>query len=268
MQLEGLRCGVGIWLPLLAFVASCGIACPASQTAPLRCARAGIDEYAAVRYVIDGDTVVLADRRKVRLIGINAPEVGREGRRSQALAEPARGALKRLLTGQSRVGLQYDRQQRDRFGRQLSHLLLRDGTNVQAWLLERGLATALIFPPNLDYVECYRDAERAARRSNLGLWRLARYKPVDAGRVAGLPRGYRVVTGRISGVRATRASQWLNFGPAFAVRIQRTDLRYFRHLDFHHWVGKLVSMRGWLSRRNGKTYMRLRHPAQLDATPG
>ncbi|MGH8511156.1 MAG: thermonuclease family protein [Gammaproteobacteria bacterium] len=257
-----------IWLPLLAFVASWGIACPAPQGAPLQCAPAGIDEYAAIRYVIDGDTVVLADRRKVRLIGINAPEIGREGRRSQALAEPARGALKRLLAGQSRVGLQYDRQQRDRFGRQLSHLSLRDGTNVQAWLLERGFATALIFPPNLDYVECYRDAERAARRSNLGLWKLARYKPVDAGRVAGLSRGYRVVTGRINGVRATRASQWLDFGPAFSVRIQRTDLHYFKRLDFHHWVGKLVSVRGWLSRRDGNSYMRLRHPAQLDATPG
>ncbi|MGH6830349.1 MAG: thermonuclease family protein, partial [Methylocella sp.] len=150
-------------LRLLAFVASWGIACPALQAAPLQCAPAGIDEYAVVRYVIDGDTVVLADRRKVRLIGINAPEIGREGRRSQVLAEPARGALKRLLTGQSRVGLRYDRQRRDKFGRQLSHLLLGDGTNVQAWLLERGLATALIFPPNLDYVDCYRDAERAAR---------------------------------------------------------------------------------------------------------
>ena len=246
----------GIWLPLLAFVASWGIACPPLQAAPLQCAPAGIDEYAAVRYVIDGDTVVLADRRKVRLIGINAPEIGREGRRSQALAEPARGALKRLLTGQSRVGLQYDRQSRDRFGRQLNHLLLRNGTNVQAWLLERGLATTLIFPPNLGHVECYRDAERAARRSNLGLWRVARYKPVDAGRVAGLSRGYRVVTGRISGVRATRASQWLNFGSTFAVRIHRTDLRYFKQLDFHQWAGKLVSVRGWLSRRNGKpTYV-------------
>ncbi|MGH8514654.1 MAG: thermonuclease family protein, partial [Gammaproteobacteria bacterium] len=154
------------------------------------------------------------------------------------------------------------------FGRQLSHLSLRDGANVQAWLLERGFATALILPPNLDDVECYRDAERAARRSNLGLWRLARYKPVDAGRVAGLSRGYRVVTGRVSGVRATRASQWLNLGPAFAVRIQRTDLRYFKQLDFHHWVGKRVSVRGWLSRRDGNTYMRLRHPAQLDAMSG
>ncbi|MGH8532279.1 MAG: thermonuclease family protein [Gammaproteobacteria bacterium] len=263
-----MRCPPGIWLPLLAFVASWGTACPALQAGPLRCAPAGIDEYAAVGYVIDGDTVVLADRRKVRLIGIDAPEIGREGRRSQALAEPARGALKRLLTGQSRVGLQYDRQQRDRFGRQLSHLLLRDGTNVQAWLLERGFATALILPPNLDHVECYRDAERAARRSNLGLWRLARYQPVDAGRVAGLSRGYRVVTGRISRVHVTRASQWLNFGPAFAVRIQRTDLRYFKHLDFHHWMGKLFNVRGWLSRRDGNTYMRLRHPAQLDAMPG
>ncbi|MGH8508321.1 MAG: thermonuclease family protein [Gammaproteobacteria bacterium] len=258
----------GIWLPLLGFIASWWIACPALRAVPLQCTPGGIDEYAVVRNVIDGDTVVLADRRKVRLIGINAPEIGREGRRSQALAEPAREALKRLLTGQSRVGLKYDRQRRDRFGRQLNHLVLRDGTNVQAWLLERGLATALIFPPNLDHVECYRDAESAARRSNLGLWRLARYKPVDAGRVGGLSRGYRVVTGHVSGVRATRASQWLYFGPAFAVRIQRTDLPYFNRLDFHYWVGKRISVRGWLSRRNGKTYMRLSHPAQLDTIPG
>lgn len=47
-------------------------------------------QQVAVRQVLDGDTVRLGDGRSVRLIGINAPELGRKGRPSEPYAEAAR----------------------------------------------------------------------------------------------------------------------------------------------------------------------------------
>ena len=54
-------------------------------------------EKATVRYAIDGDTVVLTDGRHVRLIGINAMELGHAGAADQPYATAARGALAKLL---------------------------------------------------------------------------------------------------------------------------------------------------------------------------
>ena len=58
-------------------------------------------ETATVRHVVDGDSVILADDRPVRLIGINAPEFGRDGRPDEPLAVAARERLRELAQGRS-----------------------------------------------------------------------------------------------------------------------------------------------------------------------
>lgn len=63
-------------------------------------------QQVAVRQVLDGDTVRLSDGRSVRLIGINAPELGRKGRPSEPYAEAARQRLQALIkASDGRVGL-------------------------------------------------------------------------------------------------------------------------------------------------------------------
>ena len=42
------------------------------------CAPLKHSEQVTVRYVSDGDTLILSDNRKIRLIGINTPEVARK----------------------------------------------------------------------------------------------------------------------------------------------------------------------------------------------
>ena len=54
-------------------------------------------ETAHVRHVIDGDTFVLSDNQHVRLLGINAPELGKDGAPDQPLALDARTRLKNLI---------------------------------------------------------------------------------------------------------------------------------------------------------------------------
>jgi endonuclease YncB( thermonuclease family) len=50
-----------------------------------------------VRHVVDGDTLRLEDGRSVRLIGLNAPELGRKGRAAEPFAEAARRRLRELV---------------------------------------------------------------------------------------------------------------------------------------------------------------------------
>ena len=78
-------------------------------------------EPATVRYVSDGDTVVLTDQRRVRLIGINTPELGHKGNPNQPLAIRARDQLRALLfTENNRVKLRLGKEKQDRHGRWLA----------------------------------------------------------------------------------------------------------------------------------------------------
>lgn len=106
-------------------------------------------------YVYDGDTIRLTDGRKVRLIGIDTPELGHDGKPDQPLAKQAKERLERLAKPYLKVQLRYDEQRRDSYGRTLAHVFLRDGTNVQRDLLSSGLATVIAVPPNLWQLECH-----------------------------------------------------------------------------------------------------------------
>ena len=50
------------------------------------CPSSHYDESVTIKHVHDGDTVKLVDGRKIRLIGINAPEVAKDGQAAEAYA--------------------------------------------------------------------------------------------------------------------------------------------------------------------------------------
>jgi micrococcal nuclease len=123
---------------------------------------------ARVERVTDGDTLRLSGIGRVRLIGIDTPEVfgGAEcfGREASAFA-------KRLLPPGARVRYRLGIEPRDRFGRALAYVWLRDGRFLNGLLVERGYATPLTIPPNVDFAELFVRAARRARRAARGLWR-------------------------------------------------------------------------------------------------
>ena len=133
------------------FVCLPGIALATALCAPDR-----IDERARVSHVHDGDTLQLSDGRKVRLIGINTPELARDPVPEERFAVAARNALRQLLAdGDFQVGIRYGRERFDRYSRVLAHVFTSAGGNVQALLLQRGLGAPTVFPPNLWQHECY-----------------------------------------------------------------------------------------------------------------
>lgn len=233
------------------------------------CAAAAADVQARIHFVYDGDTVLgeLAgsQRVRVRLIGIDTPELDRDGAPSEPLAHEARAALRRMLlrSGQ-RLGLRFGAQRRDRYGRTLAHAYLADGSSVQAALLERGLAVLLLRPPNLGQLACYRRAEARARRARRGLWALPRFRPVDASRASAAEPGFRVVRGRVREIGNSRRSVWLELEGGVSLRIDRRELGYFDLPWLAQLKGRIITARGWLYRYRGHPRMRIRHPAALE----
>lgn len=231
--------------------------------ADIKCPDGLVDARARVDYVFDGDTLALMDGRHLRFIGVDTPEIGRKGKPSQPLAEQARQRLMALLEGSPRIGLRYGRERKDRYGRTLAHVFLSDGRNVERLLLEEGLGTALVVPPNLGFVACYARVERAARDGRRGIWSLARYQPVEADGLSPDARGFHIVRGRVQRVGEGRSNLWLNLARNMAVRIGKTDLEYFRGYDPRQLTGRRLEARGWLEYRHGELRMHVRHPAAL-----
>ena len=123
---------------------------------------------AVVATVTDGDTVRLADGRRVRLVQIDTPEVNTGGCYSRA----SRKALVRLLPERSSVGLEADPalDQVDRFGRLLRYVW-RGGANVNLELVRQGAAAPYFYGGDLGrYANRLLSAAKAAKAARRGLW--------------------------------------------------------------------------------------------------
>ena len=138
--------------------------------APPPTAAAGIPAgatEAVVEYVHDGDTLFLTDARKVRMLGINTPEVGDH---LECYGDEATAALRQLLPEGTPVWVLQDVEPLDQYGRSLLFVYTADGTNVNLALLAAGAATVEMYEPNVLLSAEVRAAEDSARAAGLGLW--------------------------------------------------------------------------------------------------
>jgi micrococcal nuclease len=125
--------------------------------------------------VVDGDTILLDGDERVRLIGVDTPELHRPNTPVQFYAREA-SAFTRRLVEHRRVRLEFDRThpsdgypRRDKYGRTLAYVYLGDGTFVNLEIVRRGYGFAYTRFP-FRYLDEFRAAERAARESGAGLW--------------------------------------------------------------------------------------------------
>ena len=234
---------------------------PASAGGP--CPADHIDVWSEARAVLDGDTLLLSDGRRVRLLGVNAPEVAHADQPAEPFATAARRALEQLVAPPARVGLRYEPEREDRYGRTLAHVFLPDGTNVQRALLERGLAASIVVPPNEWAWECYRASEAEARRPGRGLWGDARFRPAEPASLGAAAQGFWVVTGRVQRVGESHSAWWLNLAGGLALRIDKDDLPRFPGLAPRTLRGQRVEARGWLNKGPRERWISVRHPAAL-----
>ena len=93
------------------------------------CASERYDETIIIKKVHDGDTVNLADGRKLRLIGINTPELARDDRPAESYAAEAREYLQQYAEQTRLWRVRWGLQQQDRYGRWLGHVFIGDKNN-------------------------------------------------------------------------------------------------------------------------------------------
>jgi len=241
-----------------------GCACPSRQAQAADCPADNISERVRIAYVYDGDTVKIDDGRRLRFIGVNAPELDRKEKTAQPLAETARTDLENLLNNHaSTLLLQHGKQKFDRYGRLLAHAFLENEENIAAHLLRRGLATVTVIPPNDWGARCYQQIEKTARKAKRGLWNLPDYRLHAAESLPPDSSGFHIVSGRISASRRTRHSLWLELDGPLSVQIPLENISSFNALDFNALDGSRIEVRGWI-RQNGKRLkLKVQHPAAL-----
>jgi micrococcal nuclease len=128
-----------------------------------------------VSKVVDGDTFWIINAKgqeeKIRLIGVDAPESRKTGKKEIGYyGKESKAYVTQLLTGR-KVRLEYDVSKYDRFKRTLAYVYLENGTFLNAFLIKNGYASVMTVPPNVRHAELFVQLQKEARENNRGLWK-------------------------------------------------------------------------------------------------
>lgn len=127
------------------------------------------DGLVEVTRVVDGDTIIISGERKVRLLGINAPESG------DCFYEESKDALTELIEGEY-VGLKKDVSGMDNFGRLLRYVLLPNSNEyakdiiVNNYLLREGYADVEPASQDRVYRSLFASSRNQAIMERNGMW--------------------------------------------------------------------------------------------------
>jgi len=119
------------------------------------------DRSEVVERVIDGDTIVLRGGERVRLTGVDTPELNSDDQDERQRAQEAKQFVEELLPSGETVWLKVDpAREQDRYGRTRAIVYVQDGStwiNLNEELVNRGLAESLYIEPT-DFEEYDPDA--------------------------------------------------------------------------------------------------------------
>lgn len=216
-----------------------------------------------VASVIDGDTVQLSEERRLRLIGIDAPEMPHRGRPGEAGAEAARVQLQRLVAD-SELHLQPGETTRDDYDRLLGYLHDERDRDIGAEMLRAGFAVVSLHEDNAQRADAYFTAEAEAREAGRGLWAEPALQPLHAAEAAAHRNSYRQLEGRVVATRAGQANAELQLEGGLHLTVDKTARERFSGAALRALEGETVRVRGVIRQRDGEPLIHLRHPAQMD----
>lgn len=231
---------------------------PAPSLAAADCRAPGTLQHATLGRVLDGDTLELEDGRRVRLIGINTPELGQARHPDQPLAQQARQSAQQFLQA-GRLGLAIGAAAHDRHGRLLAHVFDPEGRSLEAHLLALGLGFPLSIPPNLALRDCLNRHAAEAQRRGLGVWSNTYFAPRPVGSLQPSDGGFGRYRGRVSAVGENRAGLYLELEQRLYLPIDKADRDHFDPAQLQRLAGQQVEVSGWLSYRELSAAQRARH---------
>lgn len=130
--------------------------------------------------VVDGDTIEIEGKMKVRYIGINTPEIYHDttGKktREQCFANEAYLENKKLVEGKT-VTLIKDVSNKDKYNRLLRYVYVDNPSTssgqvlfVNDYLIINGYAKIMRIKPDVKYYELFKAEEKQAKENDYGLW--------------------------------------------------------------------------------------------------
>ena len=119
------------------------------------------EEYVVVERIIDGDTIEIANKTSVRLLGINAPEKGEQG------YNEAKNFLESEILNE-KVKLEFVGRKQDKYYRTLAYVH-SDGENVNVKLVEKGFANYYFYSGEDKYSEDLKNAWENCIKDDLNL---------------------------------------------------------------------------------------------------
>lgn len=221
----------------------------------------GTSRWVTVKYIYDGDTFKTEHGEKVRLLNINTPEIAHNDKPGQPFARRASKELARLILGQT-VRLVFDSEHHDRYDRLLAHVYLRDGTWINAHMIEKGLAYLYIFAPNFRHADALLAKEKLARKQKTGFWNHPDYNVIDANKADKTLIGqFRVVSGHVDSLLKKGWSFKLG---KLSISIPRAHRKWFKTPPaLKHGSHVVVHGKIRISSR-GRLYLALHSPFDLE----
>ncbi len=135
-------------------------------------------ERVRITRVIDGDTVEAEDGRRIRNIGIDAPEVEKYWLSPPEPGEPFGDESTEFVEEKilnKEVFLKYDADKHDRFGRTLAYVFYEeDGElyHLEDELIKAGLASLYTVSPHFAYTDNMLESQNKAMDEGVGIWSL------------------------------------------------------------------------------------------------
>jgi len=215
--------------------------------------------WVSVAYIFDGDTFRTRSGERIRLLGINTPEVAHNNQRKQPYADDAKRRLTQLILGKS-VRLRLDREKKDKYGRTLAQVYLRDGRWVNNLLVREGLAHVYTFAPNLYWADALLRTEQNARRDMRGLWKSRRFRVVDASDISNHHIGqFHLVRGYVDAVQSWR----FRLGKKLTISVPRQSRQWFTPADLPR-NGQNIVVRGVIrTSSTGHLFLALHTPFDM-----
>ncbi len=234
----------------------------APQAAPL-CPSPQPCAEVQVAQVIDGDTLELSDGRRVRLVGLDTPELARRERPAEPFALAAQEALQAIVArNRGRLALCVAPQTEDRYGRLLAHLYDAGGS-VAAQLLAAGWALPLTIAPNTMQLTCYQRMSRTAQAAMRGAWGAHGFGPFAVTELEPSASGLLQVHGRVSQLRLRGARPYLVLDRRLKLRLPRNPKAWPEWLN-PDLRGQSLSFRGRIKSRLDGLSAWVGHPSSVE----
>ncbi|MBX2839145.1 MAG: thermonuclease family protein [Gammaproteobacteria bacterium] len=247
--------------PFFCLVTAILLQSTAVDTAFATCLKNATREAVKIASITDGDTVVLQDQRKVRIIGVNTPELNAQKPWSRALARRAANAVERWLEKQSSVYLVSGIDPFDHHQRSLAHLMGSSDQLLSEHLLQQGLAAASPVHPNTRCADHLAKQERDSRTAGSGVWRKENpWFVIDTTLNKRQHRGFRIVQAKLVNISNTKKKYTLVLQSGLRVNIRKS---IYQSLEVVPKTGETIEVRGWVSFRSKQPSISLHHATNL-----